>query len=266
MLYDIFYITTPGLLQPPVVTGPGNILVLETDGSAQSLDSCFTAATALPIQIPFCLLIRSADTVTPEAAVNIVAFFFFTNYYKLQGIPVVLCNNSAALEACAIRQGFEEIIQRWQMPILAAGESERIRQCYNQFLQEPVGVAGQLYVNIAKQTDIETINEICRAEETRFAQANQAFYLVKQQNKQLLEQVWQLERISLAAQQEIVNQREHNKILRSASQATALQNYYNDEYEVLPLWYKRLGHIVKVLIGKRTFKSLFNGNVKKYKH
>lgn len=37
-----------------------------------------------------------------------------------------------------------------------------------------------------------------------------------------------------------------------------LYNWYHKEYEVLPLWYKRLGHIIKVLSGKRTFKSLFN--------
>jgi hypothetical protein len=46
---------------------------------------------------------------------------------------------------------------------------------------------------------------------------------------------------------------------------TEIVEFYHYEYEVLPLWFKRLGHIVKVLTGKRTFKSLFNDNVKKYK-
>jgi hypothetical protein len=36
-----------------------------------------------------------------------------------------------------------------------------------------------------------------------------------------------------------------------------LFNWYQKEYEVLPLWYKRFGHIIKVLTGRRTFKSLF---------
>jgi hypothetical protein len=44
-----------------------------------------------------------------------------------------------------------------------------------------------------------------------------------------------------------------------------LKKFYHNEYEILPPWYKRLGHIIKVLAGKRTFKSLFNNNVKKYK-
>lgn len=44
-----------------------------------------------------------------------------------------------------------------------------------------------------------------------------------------------------------------------------LFKWYHSEYEILPLWYKRFGHILKVLMGKRTFKSLFNDHVKKYK-
>lgn len=44
-----------------------------------------------------------------------------------------------------------------------------------------------------------------------------------------------------------------------------LIKWYHNEYEILPLWYKRFGHIIKVLTGKRTFKSLFFDHVKKYK-
>ena len=44
-----------------------------------------------------------------------------------------------------------------------------------------------------------------------------------------------------------------------------LFKWYHNEYEVLPLWYKRFGHILKVLMGKRTFRSLFYDHVKKYK-
>ncbi len=41
--------------------------------------------------------------------------------------------------------------------------------------------------------------------------------------------------------------------------------FYRNEYEVLPGWFKKLGHLVKVITGKRTFKSLYNDHVKKYK-
>ncbi|MEO5683251.1 MAG: hypothetical protein ABIQ88_11460 [Chitinophagaceae bacterium] len=40
-------------------------------------------------------------------------------------------------------------------------------------------------------------------------------------------------------------------------------NWYHKEYEALPLWYKRFGHIIKVMMGKRSFKSLFTNKFKK---
>lgn len=51
----------------------------------------------------------------------------------------------------------------------------------------------------------------------------------------------------------------------SRNQVVEIVSFYNNEYEILPTWYKRFGHIIKVLMGKRTFRSLFNDNVKKYK-
>ncbi|MDB5277544.1 MAG: hypothetical protein JWR61_2499 [Ferruginibacter sp.] len=42
-------------------------------------------------------------------------------------------------------------------------------------------------------------------------------------------------------------------------------DWYHKEHEILPLWYKQFGHIIKVIMGKRSFRSLFDDNVKKYK-
>lgn len=44
-----------------------------------------------------------------------------------------------------------------------------------------------------------------------------------------------------------------------------IKRFYYHEYEILPLWYKRFGHIIKVITGKRTFRSLFDDKVKKYR-
>jgi hypothetical protein len=41
-----------------------------------------------------------------------------------------------------------------------------------------------------------------------------------------------------------------------------IKEWYHKEYEVLPLWYKRIGHIIKFLTGKRSFKSLFSDKEK----
>ena len=57
----------------------------------------------------------------------------------------------------------------------------------------------------------------------------------------------------------------NSTIDRYKKQITELMKFYNQEYEILPLWYKRFGHIIKVITGKRTFKSLFKDGVEKYK-
>jgi len=36
-----------------------------------------------------------------------------------------------------------------------------------------------------------------------------------------------------------------------------IQEWYDKEYEILPLWYKRFGHVIKVFKRKRSMKSLF---------
>lgn len=40
------------------------------------------------------------------------------------------------------------------------------------------------------------------------------------------------------------------------NQYDELRNWYHEQYDVLPLWFKRAGHIVKVIQGKRSLKSL----------
>lgn len=62
------------------------------------------------------------------------------------------------------------------------------------------------------------------------------------------------------------NQKEYLQFFRNQDEAIKINQFYHNEYEILPLWYKKLGHIIKVLMGKRTFHSLFDNNVKKYKN
>lgn len=38
-------------------------------------------------------------------------------------------------------------------------------------------------------------------------------------------------------------------------------DWYHKEYEVLPLWYKQFGHLIKVIIGKRSLRSLFYDSI-----
>jgi len=47
-------------------------------------------------------------------------------------------------------------------------------------------------------------------------------------------------------------------LLEERKRADDTFSWYQKEYEVLPLWFKRTGQLIKVLMGKRSFSSLFN--------
>jgi len=95
-------------------------------------------------------------------------------------------------------------------------------------------------------------------------------YLLLNENKSLkLKEHELLSKVELLQEQlkslDAYHSNYHSSSARYKKQITELLKFYNQEYEILPLWYKRLGHIVKALAGKRTFRSLFSDKVKKYK-
>ena len=65
-----------------------------------------------------------------------------------------------------------------------------------------------------------------------------------------------LERMRIEAK--LTDDHQDAQLAAEKKRADELLAWYHKEYEALPLWYKRFGHIVKVFTGKRTFKSLFN--------
>lgn len=64
-----------------------------------------------------------------------------------------------------------------------------------------------------------------------------------------------LERMRIEAK--LTDDHQDAQLAAEKKRADELLAWYHKEYEALPLWYKRFGHIVKVFTGKRTFKSLF---------
>ena len=116
----------------------------------------------------------------------------------------------------------------------------------------------------------DIFNAIEQAEDQLQQQAPQIWHLLKE-NRALAvkEKAWQVKTTLLEEKLEsLTNYQLSNNAPESVykKQVTELLDFYNTEYEVLPMWFKRLGQIVKVLTGKRTFKSLYNDNVKKYKN
>jgi hypothetical protein len=72
-------------------------------------------------------------------------------------------------------------------------------------------------------------------------------YLTKEQER-LMNDNKQLE-IDLA------NQKKYLAVLRQEMEMEKIIEFYHREYEVLPLWYKRFGHVIKLFTGKRKIRS-----------
>lgn len=276
MLHDIYYIIKSYLLQQPCKVEDDVAIVLEIDDKENNTLR-FQLAEKYLSDSSFYLLVQLHQSLTSIQATDIIAFLFFSNYHKPGGVPDILVGGEnmpiiksgiEQLQKAAAEQGFStlNITMVSALPgVFASTSQPAIIETYRSWLQSTTATADILYVNITEPADINIIHQALKAEERLFNEQNPGLFSLKAQNRELNKQIAQLELFNKAAKQEISNQVSHNQILRSSSQATALQNYYNYEYEVLPLWFKRLGHMVKALMGKRSFKSLYSNKVKKYK-
>jgi hypothetical protein len=56
----------------------------------------------------------------------------------------------------------------------------------------------------------------------------------------------------------------NSAVLTHTKSDQVIADWYLNQYEVLPLWFKRTGHIVKVLYGKRSWRSLYDNTAKGY--
>lgn len=277
MLHYVYYIIPAGMLQQPVTTGKDAVIALEIEVGDADLTQQFQLAEKYITGNSFCLLLNLHTTLTAEQATNLMAFLFFSNYHKPGRLPQVIIDGE---NTPLINSGIEQLLQTAKaqgfatlsitlasaLPVVyLSAEHPTIAETYNSWLHSPAVTTDTLYIRVNKPADIHFIRETLEAAETLFSEQEPGLFALKMQNRELNKQAQQLEELLQAARQEIDNQVSHNQILRSSSQATALQNYYNNEYEVLPLWFKRLGHVVKALMGKRSFKSLYSDKVKKYR-
>ena len=280
MLYPCNYIVPYNLLRSLVTLDSEDILALHSDATYNDIITCFRLVSGLNIFSKFCLSVHISNEVDEITANAIISFFFFPNYEKEHEAPMLIVHSdeehifksaTKTLIQCAALQGYT------QLNILkidtrkdsfankfTSYDIDNVRIAYRKLLNDAPYCRVPFLIEIEKLTDINSLSNIFKEEESLFEKYNAIAFVLKLQNKQLLERISQLEQRNKAVEQEIKNHILHQDILRSSSHAAQLQNYYNNEYEILPLWYKRFGHIIKVVLGKRRFKSIFKENIKKY--
>jgi hypothetical protein len=213
--------------------------------------------------------------------------FFQINYYKRNGCPVVVAEHNEKgiglfiekLTRESIAHGYKGLEIRHLKKTLLCRSNELL------FDNKPEDIVIVRLTNVLKDwiTSVLQKNEVERL-----------FVFIKTTNKHsflsILLKLEETEKLILQHNQFfdliplLIKVDSENEILRlnlesSVREKKSLSEYlnfqkeisrellkwYGNEYEVLPSWFKRTGHIIKVAMGKRSFRSLFDDNVKKYK-
>lgn len=278
MQANVYHIMEPGVWSQAALEDVEGVLAFRVHASQKELLDCYRDVSYMFASPRFCLFLSVEQSLDRAVAHTVISFLFHPKYHYIRNVPLILIQGkdsgvvSAELMAAAMAQGFEELSVKFP-----EAESKNsfieytpenygaIRNVYKKLLLEEASIAGSLYLNVLKPEDVRFAEALLCEEEQKLQESYPVLFQLKQENQLLYERVNQLVLIQKAAEQELATQATHISTLRSISQAAHLQNYYTNEYEILPRWYKRFGHVLKVVMGKRSFRSLFNDNVKKYK-
>jgi hypothetical protein len=268
-----------------------------TAASISLIDSFYEKLFSSSKKYPFCLLIDLQNGLEKldefEITINsLVTFSFHFNYVKMNhDNPLIIFESDKenVNEYIAIaRQTFKSqgynniesvIIYNSKIPF-PVKERKNIRfnsqENINNLFSEYVNSIKQLisaiplffFVNETERIS-EILNTIQQAEAEVLKDLPQTYYLLKENVSLITKKNELLFKIGLLQEQldSLTNYRLYysSADTQYKKQVKEMANFYKNEYEILPMWYKRFGHILKVIMGKRTFKSLFNDNVKKYK-
>jgi hypothetical protein len=217
---------------------------------------------------------------------QILLRYFFHPNYKINGnAPLLfanaamkenknLINGIAYLNEKAIEQGYDGICCKWLSEntsenkqdvnqILTIDKSGKtITMLYHKQLLEDHYVSR--YIGLHSVDFEKDLNDLKSAEDMLKHQHPSIYHLLKTNHGlkyQTLALAEEIKNITLQLQ----NQKIYLQLIREQDEANKINEFYHNEYEILPLWYKKLGQVIKVLTGKRAFRSLFDSNVKKYK-
>jgi len=215
--------------------------------------------------------IKSA--ITKEAARDILSFLFISSYLQINGAFIVnvtsqsptLADEAAGLLMVAAKeQGIENI----SINVISAGRVFRsgkdFLRYYHSVLESPYFFGNNLFFESNDQREIELLITDLKEAELSFEKNNPRLFSTVKDNLLLREENSLIARKIVSIESELSNQKEYADLLRSSHSTRKLQDYYTNEYEILPTWYKRVGHIIKVITGKRSFKSLLNDKLKKH--
>ena len=224
---------------------------------------------------PLALALEICQPLSAADVRQITACLFIPGYLRIGQRPLInLSGRSAGLlqEAATLlrvyisEQGYEEPIINLISPGELSFHAEAgLEASYVDLLNSEKGWGRNIYIYLAEGQTPHNALVLLQKAEMSFREKAPLLYALIRHNSLLEKELGLLREELSVTVSELAHQRQYVEVLRSGNAARELQDYYTREYEILPLWYKRLGHVLKVLSGKRTFRSLFRDDVKKYK-
>ncbi len=215
---------------------------------------------------------------------KLIQLFFHPNFEKNLNTPVIFADAEMSasnqvffnqLNTYCKAQAFEECInlsvcsEKAQLTAtsclkLELNKPAELHLYYLKYIQELYYNNYLCLINTAVQDWPLYLSALSNIE-TEFQTESPAIFQLILSFMQASKQKNQLNWENKLLQEDLNNQKTYLSIIKSKDESLKILKFYENEYEILPLWYKRLGHVLKVIMGKRSFRSLFDNNVKKYK-
>ena len=219
---------------------------------------------------PFLLLL---DAMPADAAEALGLCLFSPRYLRVEGRPVVATTGNTPIDPSALEAlGWEDVLI-WTLPGESFEAQLRDRTegpiaCRASSHSDPGGLFFSRWTNIGAyiffwENDAErAFSTSCR--EALIRQAGESgMGLLTQAISAYLDEAARVN--AMAEKQRVLEDRMRSSatiisVIRSKykDDYDTLYKWHHNEYTVLPLWFKRLGQVVKVLTGKRTVRSLFH--------
>ena len=283
----------------PLIEIPENILLSYkvTSGSDESLISFYRKLFLAATKYPFCLLLDAEQELNQPAHVPridfLISFSFHVRYLKTShDNPLVLFEIGEDREEKYVslvreafkNQGYNDIeaiaIHKSIVPdpknegknirFTLDGNTKDLLPDYIRSIEKLTSADSSFFFFLDNPEDLPGAVDVIQNAEAIIQSDRPLIYGLIRENTSLKGEKQQLASKIELLQEQLAssdNYRFNYNLPEPGfkKQVEELVTFYKNEYEILPLWYKRLGHIIKVIMGKRTFRSLFNDNVKKYK-
>lgn len=226
---------------------------------------------------PFCFFCPTRESLRRVALNEFLSFFFLPYYKRRCGAPLlfVLPEVSNLDEINELNKRLSE----QEIRAVAVRLKLEHHNLSNDVDDENMFIIRDIYIRIfaglknnednyilAQSENFASLKKCCEETEKQFTGNEKMLLENAYYVKTLNEEIDKSKLLQDALQKKTKVQKIIIDLLKTTHQATAIQRYYDAEYEVLPLWFKRIGHIIKVIMGKRKFRSLLDDNAKKYKN